>query len=509
MSFRRLGWVAAIALATLLEISCGQVYRPVVIPTGTTPPNPADFHAVFAVSANVPYNPGTALQIDVSGDSDIGAANMGVNPTHAAIVPNNSRVFVASAGSLFTGDADVVMAFTPASDSSTATGLGTPTTFTLPYGSQPVFVNTTQTSAVYVANYGTNSVSALNTATNAISLTAGVGVNPVGLAETPNGQNLYVLNQGSNTVSDLSPTDLSLLATIPVGSIPTWVVSRIDGLRVYVVTQGDGQLTTIRTDTNAIVSTQSVGGPGANFVLYDKSLNRLYVTNPTAGAVYVFSAATDPPTPLGSATGALSIPAPTVTASLSSVCGTYTCTYSAPLPVSVAALPDGSRFYVTSYVTGTATAASVPATCPDATVTVPGCIIPQVTVFDAPSLALKTTIFPLMPPLNAIIGTTPTTLYPFGLAPVAYCAPVVPYTPAFARFRMSAAAAVDSSRVYASMCDGGAIAIVNTTTSTISTGETNTPDTLVTDLVAPFSAGNPQLNGEPLPQNPIFLLTGQ
>ena len=91
MSFRRVGWLAAIALATLLEISCGQVYRPVVIPISTTPPNPANFHAVFGISANAPVNPGTALQIDVSGDTNIGVANMGMNPTHAAILPNNSR----------------------------------------------------------------------------------------------------------------------------------------------------------------------------------------------------------------------------------------------------------------------------------------------------------------------------------------------------------------------------------------------------------------------------------
>src|SRR5580704_15168065 len=135
MSFRRVGWLAGIALAAWLEISCGQVYRPVVMPTSTTPPNPANFHAVFGISANVPFNPGTALQIDVSGDTDIGVANMGVNPTHAAILPNNSRVFVASTGSLFPGDADTVMAFSPASSSTTATGLGTPTVFSLPYGS--------------------------------------------------------------------------------------------------------------------------------------------------------------------------------------------------------------------------------------------------------------------------------------------------------------------------------------------------------------------------------------
>src|ERR1700688_4067736 len=97
MSFRRVGWVAAVALATLLEISCGQVYRPVVIPISITPPSPANFHAVFSINANVPFNQGTASQIDVSGDTAIGTVNVGVNPTHAAVLPNNSRVFVASA----------------------------------------------------------------------------------------------------------------------------------------------------------------------------------------------------------------------------------------------------------------------------------------------------------------------------------------------------------------------------------------------------------------------------
>src|ERR1700676_4977401 len=127
MSFRRVGWVAAIALATWLEISCGQVYRPVVIPVSITPPNPANFHSVFGISANAPFNPGTALQIDVSGDTNIGVANMGDNPTPAVILPNNSRVFVASAGSMFKGDSDVVTAFFPDVDSSSASGLSSTT----------------------------------------------------------------------------------------------------------------------------------------------------------------------------------------------------------------------------------------------------------------------------------------------------------------------------------------------------------------------------------------------
>jgi DNA-binding beta-propeller fold protein YncE len=551
---------------------------------------------VFSIAVNAAYNPGTAFQIDVSGDSDIGSDNMGINPTHAAILPNNSRVFVASAGGdLCPSGTDVITAFTPAADSPTATGLGPPTTFTLPNvgatqsaaisaisevgnlvtvtlsapitaaaGSQivisgitipnsanptgydgcfpifsvagttvqyvnsvtgltavspapsggvaavptfcryiPVYLATSQSNAMYVANYGaegdpncnfssTDSVAYLNTTANTVGKIAYLPAasHPVAMVETPNTLNLYVLNQGSNSVTDLSPSDLSTLTTIPVGNAPAWAALRPDGQRLYVITQGDGQLYTINTATNNLISgsPQPVGGAGANFVLYDKSLNRLYVTNPNSGAVYIFDATTDPPTPVGNPAG-ISIPAP-------SVCASVGC--SAVIPSSVAALADGTRFYVASYVTATGS------TCPDPNIAAAGCVIPQVTVFDAGTLAVKVAIFPLMPAVANPVGGT----QPYALTPVAFCNPVFPYTPATTRFRMSAVASVDGSRVYASMCDGGSVAIVDTTTSTIATG-VNTSDNLVTDLLAPFSAGPTQPNGEPLPQSPVFLLTGQ
>ncbi len=527
MSFRRVGWVAAIALAAWLELSCGEIYRPVVIPINNTPPNPANFHAVFGISANVPFNPGTAFQIDVSGDTSTGAANMGVNPTHAAILPNNSRVFVASAGSLFKGDTDVVTAFFPAGDSSTASGLSTPTTFTLPnVGATnpstnqpficsylPDFVATSQNTSVFVANYGvendpncnfssTDSVALLNPSQNSVSLIQYLpaGSHPAAMVETPDAFNLYVLNQGSNTVSDLSPQDLTTMATIPVGNTPAWAATRPDNRRVYVVTQGDGQLYTINTITNTVIpnSPQSVGGAGANFVLYDKSLNRLYVTNPNAGAVYVFDATTDPPTPIGSASGAIGIPTPPIPAN-TPPCSGAACSYSSVMPMSVAALPDGTRFYVASYVT-----AAAGSSCPDPNVGAAGCVIPQVTVFDTGTLAVKTTVFPLLPSVTNPVSQ----IQPFALPPIPFCAPVIPYTPASARFRMSAVAAPDSSRVYASMCDGGSVAIIRSAPNTITTGG-NATDTLVTDVQTPFGGGPPQSNNEPATQSPVFLLNGQ
>jgi len=132
MSFRRVGRLAATVALTMICIACGEVYRPVVIPINITPPNSANFHAVFGLSANVPGTPGSALQIDVSGDSNIGAENMGVNPTHAAILPNNSRVFVANGAGDPCSGVDFISSFSPAAASPAATGLGNAITFTLP-----------------------------------------------------------------------------------------------------------------------------------------------------------------------------------------------------------------------------------------------------------------------------------------------------------------------------------------------------------------------------------------
>ena len=130
MSLRRAGRLAAMVLSILLWMACGQVYRPVVIPcsSGGVPgcppepaPAPASFHAVFGISDNAPNYPGGAMQIDVSGDtiiaetatSDLSAPNLGENPTHAAILPNNSKLLVASAGSV-QGGIDLVSSVSPA-----------------------------------------------------------------------------------------------------------------------------------------------------------------------------------------------------------------------------------------------------------------------------------------------------------------------------------------------------------------------------------------------------------
>ena len=613
MSLRRVGWSAAILVAELILMSCGEVYRPVVIPISNNPPNPANQHAVFGISTNVAPNPGTVLQIDVAGDSNVGVARMGINPTHAAIqlVGNSSRIFVASAGSVLNGDSDIITSFNPAFSS----GIANPVTFSLPnvgpnqssaittisedpnnlvtvtlasainsatiggpivisgvqnpagyngnftisaitgntiqYSDcvntvngpvcttglspttggtatvplptfcsyQPDFVTTAQTNAVYVANYGqesgancnlasTDSVAALNTSNNTVAniryLPA--GSHPVLMAEAPNALNLYVANQGDGispaTVMNLSPVDLSTIATIPIGVNPSWIAARPDGQLVYVVTQGDGQLSTISTLSNTVTSAQSVG-VGANYVLYDKSMNRLYVTSPASGLVYIFSATGNAPTPLptpsGNPPGALIIPPVPPCAAAPATCGPVT-------PVSVAALPDGSRFYVASY--------QIQTPCSDPYAGTGPCIIPMATVFDAHSLTIRAASSSYFgaelsllsgPPFAPVNPPTPPQ-YAIPVAPS--CAPVAIYSPSTTRFRMFATASADSSHVYVSICDAGAIADISTTTNTVSQG-TNAADRLVIDLMSPFSAAAPGVNNQPPPQSPMFLLTGQ
>ena len=628
MSFRRVSGLAAVAIAVMLWTACGEVYRPVVIPINTVPPNPANFHAVFAINTNAPGNAGTALQIDVAGDTSIGVANMGVNPTHAAILPNNGRVFVANAAGDPCNGVDVITSFTPAADSTVPTGLNNPLTFTLPNvgtgqssssgisaisesgnvvtvtlstpisnavagasivisnvvtaagtasaynGCFPIvaatattiqyvdsvtgqgalsggtatlpafcrylpdYVTTIQSNAVYEANYGsdgdpncnlssTDSVAFLNPLNNAITQVSYLpaGSHPTAMAETANAQNLYVLNQGTDslgnhTITDLSPTDLSTIASIPTGttpgSTPVWAAARGDSQRAYVLTQGDiataenAKLLAIDTASNTILPAQaslSQLGVAANFLLYDSHLNRLYVTssgipNPTLAtpgdaAVYVFS--------ITGGTDSTGTPndTPTLLMKIPMTIGSTACPGGCQ-PVSVAALPDGSRFYVASYANET--------NCPDPVVgAAKPCMIPMLTVFDALSMTVKpASLSPLAPAISLLISPTFAATQ-YAVPTVASCVPPSPYVPGpgSTRFRMFTAASADSSHVYVSICDAGVIADVDAVTSSVAAGATNTPDTLISDLPTPFSAANPGSNGQPTTQNPVFLLTGQ
>jgi YVTN family beta-propeller protein len=299
-------------------------------------------------------------------------------------------------------------------------------TTSLPSGSQPVFVHTTENGTVYVANFASNTVAAISTTTNVVlSPLIHVGSHPVALAETPDQKKLYAVNQGDGTVSSINVVDRSVNPAIATGANPVWAVARSDSARVYVLNSGSGTVSTIDSATDVVLSGVPVGA-GANYMTYDGKLNRLYITNPATNTLTALNISTDPPAVL------FTVP---VVAS----------------PITVAVLPDGSRAYV----------ASVSLTGGNAT--------SQVTVINASDASVREVI-----PLNS-----------------------VPAACGVARFELFIAASADSSKVYVGNCDAGNTSIIRTS-----------DDSKTLDIPAPLSAATPPNGGNPLPQNPVFVLAG-
>ena len=277
---------------------------------------------MLVISQNGTADPGAASRIDVSGDTNIGVAKLGFDPTYATLLPNANRIYVTNTLE------DTVSSYAPFTPTMV-------TTTVLPQFSAPVFAATTQNDFVFVANAGdgvTNStVVAISTTANVVTNTIPVGINPAALVELPNATKLYAVNQGSANVSEINPVDKSAGATISVGTTPLWAIARSDSARVYVLNSGSGTVSTIDTTTDTNLGIDVPVGAGANYMAYDKTFNRLYVTNPVAGTVSAFDVSADPPK-------ALSWSGLAITDSLGAPAA----------PASIAILPNGTRAYIAS-----------------------------------------------------------------------------------------------------------------------------------------------------------------
>lgn len=415
----------------LICISCGDYYRPVALPLVPAQPNPATTNIAVVITGNGSSNPGASSTIDVSGDTIDSQATVGIQPVAAVLAINGTSVFVANSGE------DSVSQFTP--------NVPTPVaTISLPAGSAPDFVVSTESFHVYVANHGSGtgsgSVSVIATSNNVVTNTVATGGSPVMIAETPNAQKVYVVNGAG---SGSSPSILSINTVdfttnppiLPSGgawNTPIWAVVRSDSQRAYILDKGAGTVTAIDTSFDTVVGSTNSVGVGADSMFYDPTLNRIYVTNPATNTLVVLSAGVD----------TLPVVGKPITISG---------------PVSVAALVDGSRVYVASAaLSGTAPAQTVAS---------------SVTVINAGSLTVKSTIS--LASVPAATGCSSQTWS-----------------------ELSIAAAPDSSRVFVGNCDAGNTAIIQTSN-----------DTLVVTIPAPAGAFSPPAT-KPTAQRPVFVLTG-
>jgi hypothetical protein len=478
--------LGAVLCLSVVWSGCGEVFRPIIIPNPPQFPNPAAAHSVVTLSDNGNVVAGTAMVIDVSGDTDVGIQNIGLNPVHAVLQSATQMLAVNQTNASLPQDSVSRLTFAGVSISN-ATIIALPSSYDASGNlttAVPNFVASTEPSQAYVTmpqyqppqNGGTTggvvvpSVAVLNTQAGTFVATLEVGANPVALAETLDQKKLYVANEGSGTLNAFNTSDRSTrplcdasgtVCPPVLSSAPIWLSARADSQQVYVLEQ-NGTLGYLNTATTAGPDTfteTSISTPGATSMWYDMILNRLYIVYGQQLAIIDVSQSA--PNILGSGPIPISELQPSTRTAGDPCATTGVGVLSA---VAVTSLPDGSRAYVGSVYTDSQDN-----------------ICPQVTVIDANNFTVKT--------------ATPIPGYPDATNPSSpYYAPVC----ATARFRYNMAVGGDSSRAYFASCDGGVVDIINTAT-----------DTYYLNLPAPGSVRNPiPPNQQPPPQNPTFMLAG-
>ncbi len=321
------------AFILLAELGCGDQYRPVANPIVGPGGQPQSTHYAYVVNYN-PNGDGSTTKIDVSGDSVSWVQTLGVGSIYEALPPNSTVLFTANSGD------DTVSDYSAYFNSAV-------TTIGLLPGSHPIFLAATQTSNMYVLNSGFNqmcqtggSVSSILTSTGSVTNTVCVGLNPINMVQAASGGQVFVLNQGDNmgqgSVTVLNSGTLGFVTTLNpanrLGLNPVYATASLDGSYVFVVTQGDGvnpgTLDILTTGATPVVAGSVPLGVKPTYSYLDPHLNRLYVTNTGDNTVSVFDASNvntsnSPPIP------SLASPIAVGTA-----------------PTGIAALQNGSRFYV-------------------------------------------------------------------------------------------------------------------------------------------------------------------
>src|SRR5260370_13661302 len=204
---------------------CGDTFRPIILPNPPTFPNPKAAHTVVAINDNGTVVPGSAMVIDVSGDSDVSVRDVGLAPVHAVQQTANEVLVVNQAVTgLNVPTTSCLVTFPPIPPNQvfnvcssitklnfSGTVIGSTSTISLPIYSGANFVAaapSATTASVTMPTYPPDptpplnilpSVVVVNTQSNTTQ-TIPVGQNPVALAVTPNNGRLYVANQGDRTI---------------------------------------------------------------------------------------------------------------------------------------------------------------------------------------------------------------------------------------------------------------------------------------------------------------------
>src|ERR1700720_84213 len=80
---KRFLWLGFVLLFYVICSGCGDTFRPIIIPNPPTFPDPRAAHTAVSINDNGTIAQGSAMVVDVSGDSDVSVANVGLVPVYA------------------------------------------------------------------------------------------------------------------------------------------------------------------------------------------------------------------------------------------------------------------------------------------------------------------------------------------------------------------------------------------------------------------------------------------
>jgi gliding motility-associated-like protein len=162
-------------------------------------------------------------------------------------------------------------------------------------GSSAVTATVTVTPSVapcaYVPNSGSNDVSVINTVTQTLVADIPVGINPIGVAVSPDGTRAYIANYQAGTVSVINTITNQVINPITVGTGPITIASSPNGNYIYVVNAISETVSVISTPANSISATINLTGYTVAGISVSQDDKWIYVTAPNQNTILVINTA--------------------------------------------------------------------------------------------------------------------------------------------------------------------------------------------------------------------------
>lgn len=274
------------AITVALVAGCNDTLRQFILPV----PQPGGdscvgctAHALVLSTNPAAAGLGSAMHIDVLGDTDVGILPLGPGPLFVG--KNNNRVFITNGDNTVTSYIGLLP------------NAVNPNIVTLPGTTSGHEAGAaSSTGNYYLANSGSNDVSEISAGSLAVVATIPVGTQPVAVVGSAANSKIYVINHnngGAGSVTVISTTDNTVTGTINVGTAPVWGVMSTDGAHVYIVNQGDGTVSAIDTLLDLVIAIIHVGAAATsspNFAVFDAKNQRVWVSNTGEASVSVIKA---------------------------------------------------------------------------------------------------------------------------------------------------------------------------------------------------------------------------